>query len=88
MDEYIKRGDAIKAIAYEGTGEPRDIIPLTLYTAQKKIMAIPAADVVEVVRCKDCKYHADLDGGVKCQRIDGLLMTLPYDYCSYGERKE
>ena len=46
-----------------------------------------SANVVEVVRCKDCKYHEDLDGGVKCQRIDGLLMTLPDDYCCYGVRK-
>ena len=45
-----------------------------------------AIDAVIVVRCKDCKYHRDLDGGVKCDRMDGLLMTLPDDYCSYGER--
>ncbi len=44
----------------------------------------PSVDAVEVVRCKDCKYHRDLDGGVKCDRMDGLLMTLPNDYCSYG----
>lgn len=46
------------------------------------------SDVVEVVRCKDCKYHRDLDSGVKCERIDGLLMTLPSDYCSYGRRQD
>lgn len=44
----------------------------------------PTANVVEAVRCKDCKYHRDLDGGVKCERMDGLLMTLPNDFCSYG----
>lgn len=43
---------------------------------------------VKVVRCKDCKYHRDLDGGVKCQRIDGLLMNFPDDYCSYGRRQD
>ena len=26
------------------------------------IMGIPAADVVEVVRCKDCKWHDSVDG--------------------------
>ena len=46
------------------------------------------AGYVKVVRCKECKHHRDLDGGVKCERIDGLLMTLPNDYCSYGERKD
>lgn len=43
---------------------------------------------VEVVRCKDCKYHRDLDGGIKCERTDGLLMNLPDDYCSYGRRQD
>jgi hypothetical protein len=50
-------------------------------------MQAPTADVVEVVRCRDCKYHHNLEGGVKCERLDGLLMTLPNDYCSYGRRK-
>ena len=45
------------------------------------------ADFAEIVRCKDCKYHRDLDGGVKCERMDGLLMTLPNDFCSYGKKK-
>ena len=91
MDEYIKRGDAIKAIAYEGTGEPRDIIPLTLYTAQKKIMAIPAADVVEVVRCKDCKHWGGVTYGFVCRKFSGIdtKICMGADrYCSYGERKE
>ena len=45
-------------------------------------------DIVEVVRCKDCKYHEDLEaGGVKCGRIEGLLMIFPNDYCSYGRRR-
>lgn len=56
--------------------------------ARKLMVEAPIADVVEVVRCKDCKYHRDLEGGVKCGRMDGLLMTLPNDFCSYGERKE
>lgn len=49
----------------------------------------PTADVVEVVRCKDCKYYSPLkDGGSQCERLDGLLMSKPNDFCSYGERKE
>lgn len=55
--------------------------------ARKLMIEAPIADVVEVVRCKDCKYHRDLDGGVKCERMDGLLMTLPNDFCSYGQKK-
>ncbi len=40
----------------------------------------PTADVVEVVRCKDCKYWNNGD----CYRIE---LTRPTDFCSYGERK-
>lgn len=62
------------------------LIPLS--DVRKALLMTPTADVVEVVRCKDCKYHKDLDGGVQCQRIDGLLMIFPDDFCSYGERRE
>ena len=50
------------------------------------------ADVVEVVRCKDCKYafHHPL-GYIYCHR-DGrnaYEMVFKKDsFCSYGERKE
>ena len=56
------------------------------------INAIPAADVAEVVRCKDCKHY---DMGV-CLKIysDGNVHSAawqsrsPDDFCSYGERKD
>lgn len=56
------------------------------------INAIPAAEVAEVVRCKDCKHY---DLGV-CLKIysDGNTHTeawqprKPEDFCSYGERKD
>ena len=51
----------------------------------KLINQFPAADVVEVVRCKDCRHYDkgacwDQDAYGRCWRED--------DYCSYGERKE
>lgn len=58
----------------------------------KKPTDFPAADVEEVVRCKDCKYG---DTGTdeigrrfyKCigRHYGGVS---PTDYCSYGERKD
>ena len=39
------------------------------------------ADVVEVVRCKDCKYYNPTD---HCY----LQGAGENDYCSYGERAE
>ena len=68
MAEYIKREDTVKRIqeiyctgcnSYHGvrcracrTGDAIDIID-----------DFPAADVVPVVRCKDCKWFADNNGG-------------------------
>ena len=65
---------------------------------------IPAADVMEVVRCRECKYWGDESG--KLPRSDGVLFArckvhnylldgrhtgwcpTENDFCSYGERKE
>lgn len=57
-----------------------------------EVDAQPAADVVPVVRCKDCKHY---DMGV-CLKIysDGNVHSAawqsrrPDDFCSYGERKD
>ena len=51
-----------------------------------------AADVLEVVRCKDCK-HWDCYGGEDshkgdCNELVGLDSCMyEDDFCSYGERK-
>ena len=56
----------------------------------------PTADVVEVVRCKDCLYwRTETEPiGIECEpgetahycAMDGLI-TRTADYCSYGHRK-
>lgn len=46
-----------------------------------------AADVVEVVRCKDCKNLMFSDFYGECSK--GYLgIVQPNDFCSYGERKD
>ena len=55
-----------------------------------RICAAPAADVVEVVRCKDCKYW---DTGYRFCKFHGLdsMGNSAFGengYCSYGERKD
>ena len=45
----------------------------------------PTADVVEVVRCKDCKHSND-DGTI-CRYSIGRTVE-PIHFCSYGERKD
>ena len=50
---------------------------------EKVLRDTPSADVVEVLRCKDCKWVED-DGF--CRLHWGKLKMD--DYCSYGERKD
>ncbi len=50
---------------------------------------LPTADVVEVVRCKDCIYYEDGKGYVPyCCNVENMFEQMkPTDFCSYGERK-
>lgn len=92
MSDYIKREDAINKLAdeyvfdarseYEGTFTRADFID----DAKETLADIPNADVVEVVRCKDCKYYvpiSDRIGECKDTRMNSTYMS----YCSYAERK-
>lgn len=53
---------------------------------------LPNADVVEVVRCKDCKYFTKEMIGDSleciCEIASGMVNPAPDFYCSYGERKD
>ena len=49
---------------------------------------IPAADVAEVVRCKDCKYGVYArkpNSAMVCLRTNGSFWRKETDFCSYGE---
>lgn len=54
---------------------------------------MPAADIVDVVRCKDCKYanKERLPQGSKwfasCDHFN-THSVMADDYCSYGKRRE
>lgn len=100
MAEYIDREKLIKRIQYTkmsafvpNCDEP--IISDAVYKqgqAIKKIITeFRAADVVEVVRCKDCVYWECRGYDGRCEAYhNGLIRdyTNYDDYCSYGERKE
>lgn len=50
----------------------------------------PTIDAVEVVRCKECKYYQDNNGGypnAECRWNDDETPNAD-DYCSYGEKME
>ena len=78
MNDYIKRSDAIKAFDTMGR-VPHEIIVDILNH-------VKAVDVVEVVRCNDCK-HYESDGGALMQCEVSNAIVTDTDFCSYGERK-
>lgn len=82
MSRYI---DADKLL----TSLPNDLP----YKASVKrvLMQSPTADVVEVVRCKDCRWCEDLlMSGMYCNHPDqrNPINCLPTDFCNCGERRE
>ena len=54
--EYISREAAISAIR-EAAIPCNEIFYAGVVSAFKSVNSVPAADVVPVVRCKDCKYR-------------------------------
>lgn len=55
------------------------------------IESIPAADVVEVVRCKDCKrwmINTGIADSPNGHCFEHGICTNGHDFCSYGKRKE
>lgn len=58
----------------------------------KALKEAPTADVVEVVRCKDCRHfreHRYIPTGVPNFYCNWHEISVEkHDFCSYGERKE
>lgn len=86
--EYISKQDAIDTAREDGKK-----IPTIAIRIMHDIKALPPADVVPVVRCRNC---ARLSRNGYCTRfqnnISGIatswFMPDDDDFCSYGERKE
>lgn len=80
MTEYIKREDAIKAVTWLHD----EFLPID--GVVDDIESVPAADVVEVVRCKDCvKANADSDERyMYCTKCHEYKL-IDY-YCAEGRR--
>ena len=56
-------------------------------TAKKELRYTPTANVVEVVRCKDCRWHEmEEPGMVYCQNIVGGWCNENW-FCADGERR-
>lgn len=76
--EYIERAALLKEL---------ERFPHLERSAGCVIRSAPAADVVEVVRCKDCKHLMFSDCYGECSKAHFGIVS-PNDFCSRGERKE
>lgn len=86
--EYIDRSELIKVI---GT----DTAPFTTSMVFRHIRNAPAADVMEVVRCKDCIYYRnkqcesdDFWNAFYGDDIGVHFIPDPDFYCACGERRK
>ena len=67
-----------------------DWLPHERIEAMKMVRKQPTIDAVPVVRCKDCKYWQDNNGGYPNDECRWGKNETPDadDFCSYGERKD
>ena len=49
---------------------------------------LPAADVVEVVRCKDCFNRTKSGMCIQWSRYEKIVNTSDYAFCSWGVKKD
>lgn len=91
--EYIERGALIEFVKQNTPHIDGDT---TMQCVERAMKAAPAADVVEVVRCKDCIHSVPLLDRLMCNRNAhksengwfGLRATADKHFCGYGERKD
>jgi hypothetical protein len=85
MAEYIDREKMLKYIEENNTADEWIVGRYNADWIYSFIENQPTADVVEVVRCKDCAVPHNKWTG--CPKLNGLIPP-PDFYCSYGELKE
>ena len=83
-EEYISREAALKDFEASNAHNPY----WTPQRVKTLLLRQPAADVAEVVRCRDCKY-GDYDskpnGAMVCLRTKDGFWRRETDFCSYGK---
>ncbi len=87
MEKYIRESDAVQTVI-----EKPDMTPDEKAGIIRRLKAIPAADVVEVVRCRDCEYR-DYDDEPYSKKVAVCTGAMAYSntpddwYCPMGKRK-
>lgn len=87
VTDYISREDLLDLYSLEGLTDEEQFYGVPYAVIRQTILDMPAADVVEVVRCEDCKYWAERDdciiGHCKAHADD----FMPDFYCAWGKRR-
>ena len=96
MTEYIEReaiSEGIRKYYYKNppNSSYEEGFDRGLDRAQRAILDAPAADVVTVVRCKDCKFgdwDSEPHDAMVCMRTKDGFWRSGNDFCSFGKLKE
>lgn len=85
-NEYVKKGDILDK-SFQADGYFSNLI------SAFDVAVMQPADVVEVVRCKDCKMFLPNNNGFASNSPTGYCFhfefdRLKVDFCSDGERKD
>lgn len=85
MDDYISRQKLLKDIEQYHLSDGK---------FQYWVEVQPSADVMPVVRCKNCKYwdesdiHSTVYPNCRCRATVAKIYTDSEFYCAYYERKD
>ena len=95
MAEYINKKDLIDFIKDTRQRLPHDSKDFftrdnMLLNFEQIVSQMPTADVVEVVRCKDCKWRGTEKCAMfyECDCGEQHTWEIDDDFCSYGERAD
>ena len=83
----LTRQELLNRLIRDASSEEKEMI----YRSQIVAKAIKELDLVEVVRCKDCKHRDPEDHKCDCGALEraGCIFPVGDNYfCSYGERSE
>lgn len=82
MSRYID-ADLLKTDYYALPKSLSSLTVSTQYVSLSQILNTPTADVVEVVRCKDCQYFDQAE-----KYCCDFLTTEEDGFCKWGKRRE
>ena len=92
MTDYIRRTDSVKIAEKYGLANGSVLGRHTGLAdcIARDISELPAADVAEVVRCKDCRWRGIEECAMfyRCECGEQHTWETDNDFCSYGKRRE